>query len=514
MARLLDVLGFTDNPFASYVAENEPNIEHYFIRPQYYDSVTDRGNNSRSLILFGARGAGKSATRLAYYKTAWSDKLNGKPAPLTVIFDDYSRILETGIDKVNLGLYVSEIGYLVVEAILLWLAGLDESEREVYTKGLTKEEEANAVELIRTFYLTRPEIVRNSTVTEPLKLLNQAWHKRSAVWMSSRWDSLVALIATIAQGITKQRTEVDIDVRQPLGELFADASANLNNAVYARALLLRFVRFAQTFGFSGVTVLIDKADETSATNNAPATARLLYPLLSSTQLLEIDGLGLLFFLWDLVKDPYSSGSNAIRLDKIANASIRWEESYLRELVSQRLSYFSQGRLNKFGQMCQETVDAEGILGLFIRLSMKSPRELIRVFDTIIREHDDEFASRDVPTLISLETIDKALDKYTADTARRVFERKHIQQIKRLGLPVFINRDLQLEFKINDDTARNRIIAWTNAGIVAQTGSRAAEGGSGGKPAHEYSIIDQRVRRIVERDLSLGEDYEQLEEFFE
>jgi hypothetical protein len=162
-------------------------------------------------------------------------------------------------------------------------------------------------------------------------------------------------------------------------------------------------------------------------------------------------------------------------------------------------------------MCQPSIDADAILSRIIRLSMKSPRELIKLMDTIIREHDDEYVSAPDPVLLTVEIIDRALDKYTVDTVRHVFERKHLQQIMRLSKATFINRDVQLKFRINDDTARNRIIAWTDAGIVAQTGTRAAEGGSGGKPAHEYSMVDQRVRRVVERDQSLSSDFEQADD---
>ncbi|KAB8142996.1 hypothetical protein F8S13_12200 [Chloroflexia bacterium SDU3-3] len=510
MTTLIEFLGLKGNPFASYVAENEPEIEYYFIRPQYYSTVLDRGNNSQSLILFGARGAGKSATRLAYYKNAIASRMSNKSTPLVIILDDFSRILDKGLNKVDLGSFVSEIGYLVVESILLWLAELSEDERKIYLEVLNKEEEANAIELVKNYYLILPELVRNSTISEPLKLLDQAWYKRGGVWVSSRWNDIVKIIANIAQGITKKQTEIDVDIAQPLSDLLKRGSSEWNNAVYARAILLKFVRFARTFGFTGVTVLVDKADETTVTNNsAVSTASLLYPILSSTQLLEVEGFGWLFFLWDLLEKPYSSDQK-IRLDKIANAFIKWEDNYLRELIEKRLRYFSDGKIQEFSQLCQTSVNTNSILNHIIRLSMKSPRELIRIMDTIIREHDDEYNNSLEPTLLTTETINRALDKYTVDTIRRVFERKHLQQIKRLSKVNFINRDVQLTFRINDDTARNRIIVWTDAGIVAQTGTRAAEGGSGGKPAHEYSIVDQRVKRVIERNLSLGSDFEQDE----
>jgi hypothetical protein len=279
-------------------------------------------------------------------------------------------------------------------------------------------------------------------------------------------------------------------------------------------MLGRFAEFARLFGFSGVTVLVDKADETTQTNNSAAsTAALIYPILANTQLLEVDGFGWLFFLWNLVGDNYSTGSRQVRLDKIANASIRWDDSYLRELIKQRLNHFSRGKITDFGQLCDPSIPADNILGQIIRLSTNSPRELIRIMDTIIREHDDEYASGSDQILLLPDTINRGLDKYTIDTVRRVFERKHLQQIRKLGRSTFINKDVQLEFRINDDTARNRIIAWNDAGIVAQTGTRAAEGGSGGKPAHEYSVVDERVRRVVERGLSLGSDFEYTEESF-
>jgi hypothetical protein len=82
MPKLLDTLGFRDNPFASYVAENEPDIERYFVRPPYFDEVVARGQARRSLVIFGARGAGKSATRLTFYKECWARRLRDEVAPL------------------------------------------------------------------------------------------------------------------------------------------------------------------------------------------------------------------------------------------------------------------------------------------------------------------------------------------------------------------------------------------------------------------------------------------------
>jgi hypothetical protein len=139
--------------------------------------------------------------------------------------------------------------------------------------------------------------------------------------------------------------------------------------------------------------------------------------------------------------------------------------------------------------------------------MRSPRELIRVLDTIIREHGEEFALLDSPPRLQKVSIDRGLDKYSIEALRRSFQREHLQQISRLRMVTFINKDVQQAFRINDQSARNRIRAWTDAGIVSQTGTRQAEGGGAGKPSHEFSVTDFRARRLLDRNLQLGQDFD-------
>jgi len=511
MAKLLETLGFNDNPFASYVAENEPEIDRYFIRPPYYETVTDRGQAARSLLLFGARGAGKSATRLTFYKNAWSNWQREQRGPLVVTLDDYARILDDGLQKVDLGRFVSEVGYLVVESVLVWLAALDDEDRAMRVGTLTSDEEAVVIPIVQRFYLSRPELVRAASIGEPLKLLNQAWHKRSRLWAAQKWDAIATLVSAIAQAITKKVTTVDVDIQSGLGTLLKADPKQWNDGQFAKVILMRLAEFARLFGFEGVTVLVDKVDETQQTNNSSnSTSKLIYPLLSTTQLLEVDGFGWLFFLWDKVREEFKTEALPVRLDKIAHATIQWEDTFLRDLVTKRLQHFSNSNITSFINICDNTVNTEDSLGQIIQIAMRSPRELIRVLDTIVREHDDQFAANTPSPRLLPQSIDRALDKYAVETVLRVFDRAHLQQIIRLKMSTFINKDVQQAFKINDQSARNRIRAWTDAGIVTQTGSRPAEGGTGGKPAHEYSVTDYRVRRMLERGLSLGVDFETLD----
>jgi hypothetical protein len=506
MTKLLESLFFADNPFANYSAENEPAIDQYFVRPPYYEFVKERGVSCRSVVLFGARGAGKSATRLTFAKEAWLPPKDGQMRPLPVVFDDFSRVLANGLERISLRDFVAEAGYLVIESLLLWLATEPEEDRKLILGTLTDAEEATLISLVQHFYLTRPDFLRHASVREPLKLLQQAWHKRAKLWFGERWDGLSSLVASIAQALGNKWAGTSANLESGLSALLKADREQWNEAHFARALLSRFVDLTRYFGFSGVTMLIDKADETDQTSNsAGATAKLLYPILANTQLLEIDGFGWLLFLWDKVRDEYSSSALPVRLDKIANAIITWDERFLVNLCERRLSHFSGGRVGTFAALCEPEVAAESAFSDVVRTSMKSPREVIRILDTVVREHDDEFAHLEESRLLKMVSIEKALDKYAVDAVRRTFSHVQVGQLVRMKLTTFINNDVQQAFRINAASARNRIRAWIDAGIVSQTGTRQAEGGGAGKPSNEYSVTDLRVRRILERHIPLGDE---------
>jgi hypothetical protein len=76
--------------------------------------------------------------------------------------------------------------------------------------------------------------------------------------------------------------------------------------------------------------------------------------------------------------------------------------------------------------------------------------------------------------------------------------------------VFTNKDVQLTFSVEAQSARTRIQSWENAGIIKLTGTRAAEGALGGKPANEYTIVDTRIERVMKSQL-VTYDPDQIDE---
>ena len=142
--------------------------------------------------------------------------------------------------------------------------------------------------------------------------------------------------------------------------------------------------------------------------------------------------------------------------------------------------------------------------------MQSPRELIRLMDTVLMEHDIRHSDKPDAPLIDNESVEAGQDKYVTERINTVYSERTLGQIYRLKSTKFTNKDVQARFRINPQSARNKIKTWEDAGIVKQTGTRAAEGDQGGKPSYEYSIVDSRVERIILNALIEYDDVEEDE----
>lgn len=137
MASFIDTYGFQRDPFEFYVAENEPDIDEYAVRPPYFVDAEGRARRTSTFILFGSRGSGKSATRLTVFKEIWKKINAGQKAPLPVTLTDFSPILNgRAISSVSSGDYIRHVAFLVVEALLLWLSNQSEEDIGVYLDGM------------------------------------------------------------------------------------------------------------------------------------------------------------------------------------------------------------------------------------------------------------------------------------------------------------------------------------------------------------------------------------------
>lgn len=489
-------LGLSGNPFEHYTAETEPNITDYAVRPPYLAAIASRARGLSSFILFGDRGSGKSATRITVYNEIWRSvaESSALPQPFIVSLTDYSSIQKSLVQgRLTDKDFIYLTSFAIVEQLLVWLSSFDDSDRDRIISSLGSDKRALAFALIKGFYLTVSDMDREVSTGEVLRLLNSAWTTKSSVWVTQQWDSLSKIVASAVSALTKKSVNESIDIAAPAEILLKSLIGDSPNA--PRAILSKLSELCQAFGFSGVCVLVDKVDETPATSSSSeATAKLIHPLLAHIQLLEVSGFSWIFFLWSNIERHFN-GKLPVRLDKIAHTTIGWDADNLRLMVDERIKFYSSHRHN-FSSLFDMSVNAGEVFGGLVKLAMNSPRELIKLLDTILREHDArESESAGLVNIISLE---RGKDKYSSETISTWYEEKLLQQVLRLGKVIFVNKDVQGAFRIGDQGARVKIKGWEDAGLVRQDGTLPSE--AGGKPVYRYIVADAKVERIIERRL--------------
>ncbi|BAU74162.1 P-loop ATPase, Sll1717 family [Metapseudomonas furukawaii] len=501
---LIYKLGLSGNPFENYTAETEPDIGEYAVRPPYLESISARARKLSSFILFGDRGAGKSATRLTVFKEIWGSKDSDKP--FIVNLTDFSSIIEIfKKDKLSEKEIIFLAAYNTIEQMLAWLASLNESDRSAKLSSLTKEQRSLIMALVQGFYLSKEEMDREHSTAETFRLLDSTWQTKAVVWTTQRGETISKIIAEAVALFSRRVTEDDsLEISEPAEKLLKSLIGDSPNA--PRAILHKLVELAQIFGFTGVCMLVDKLDETAATmKSAESTAKLIHPLLSHIQLLEVVGFSWIFFIWRNVTTHFN-GKHEVRLDKIPSSNIVWGQIQLREMLDKRVEFFSSGALN-FSQLFEPETDMEQVYNLLLTHSINSPRELIKIIDIIIREHD----INEPDTSLTLNSVNAGINKYCIETIDTWHAPKILQQIYRLGKTPFINQDVQTTFKIGDQGARVKIKTWEDAGLVKQSGTLPSS--AGGKQVYRYVISDPRVIRIIENTLdpSVGIEFDEFAE---
>ncbi len=183
MKTLVGTLELSGNPFEHYTAETEPHIADYAVRPPYLQAISDRVRGLSSFILFGDRGAGKSATRITVYNEVWKrvgDKEASSPSPFVLNLTDYSSLQDVfRKDRLTERDIVNVVAFNVVEQVLAWLSSLEDDDRDRFIGGLDADSRTLALALLKGFYLSIPEINRSISTRESLQLLKSAWTTKS-----------------------------------------------------------------------------------------------------------------------------------------------------------------------------------------------------------------------------------------------------------------------------------------------------------------------------------------------
>lgn len=492
---LYSFLGFTGNPFESNTAEREPEIASYAVLPPYLDRTKQASlGNCGIFVLDGARGSGKSATRLTVAKSIWQET-GAKPLVVALTnFNVFRPYRKTGL---TLELFATQIAFLSFETILSWLSSLSETDAEVRIAAIDSAGKKLVDRFATNFFLNRADNARSTTAQETFDLLNVSLPSKAALWVEKRWDQVSTVIAILAARLGKKYADFDIgDPSSYASLLQKQKSDGFSDPYY---VLARTVEVARLFGFSGILVQIDKIDETDWTTTSVAAAgALIFPILANIGLHEIDGLSWSLFVWDKVMERLiSTYRGQLRFDKIQRGSISWEPGYLENLVQKRLEHFSGGDISSLRQISVEGTDTSAIVRELIILTGQSPRHLITALDAVVSEHAQR--NQAVHKQLNQEAFERGMDAYAVRSLTDSGLIDEARQIAKIGAERFVTKDVQSLLRQSAQSARARIEKWVySLQLVEFAGTRQTA--TMGRPVDEFAVCDARAQRVLKRNL--------------
>lgn len=115
-----------------------------------------------------------------------------------------------------------------------------------------------------------------------------------------------------------------------------------------------------------------------------------------------------------MKTSFEGDKFPVRLDKIGHATVSWSDEFFSLMLDKRVQFFSDGRMDLMGLFGTGT-DGPGIRRELTRVSMRSPREMIRLMDVIVREHDVWHAGKDEIVLLDEQSIQHGIDSYVTES---------------------------------------------------------------------------------------------------
>ena len=326
--RWLERLGLEDDPFALYEAEREHNYISYFFvdRPYLYD-VMGTPAYPQTAFLMAGRGDGKTATRqmVAYECTHGTFRWQVLP----VHYYDFGLLLETAQGDVS-KLTVRHHLRGIMRAIIKTLAN---EVPAIYFDYLDETERAFLASYAQAFGDPISQLKLSQII--PVQPLQLNWDTLSPLETLSTLSGLVTKL-----GQTPQKT------------------------------------------YKSLYILMDCVDETSA--GPEAAAALLQPLVSERTVLETPHVAFKFFLPDKVGAALQQVVD-LRPDRLCVRSISWHRDALRDVIQQRLAYYSHDTVKRLEDICTSAAKVR-VMDRLLDACEGSPRTLLRLCQSLIHHH--------------------------------------------------------------------------------------------------------------------------------
>ena len=366
--------GIVKYPFNTFTTEDERKNSELFVEPIDYALIKDAFKCSRTIIMSGNRGTGKTAIVF--------DLMRNAPQNSFVLYiDDFSSVPEcpSTNDFYRL-LCVNLVNVLMSRAV----------EIKKGISHLSKDDKLFLSQLIVNYMTTVTHQDLNSKVEKiQLSKISRFINKISSFIQFAINYGLSAAAKLFNSMFANQFSLPIIEADSAISilpEIKVKVDSSFNNVDINYSLLTRICQLIKRIGYSNVAVMLDKIDEDNRfTNDGDQIALFIKPLLTDNKLLLCSDLQMAISLWSI---PFDNLKSDIRTQKFYCPELQWQRDDLIRAFNQRVKVYSEGKSPKtFYEFFSDEISRDDIDQLLI-LANHNPRDLWHIFNFLFQKQYD------------------------------------------------------------------------------------------------------------------------------
>ncbi len=467
MAELFRSMGFKDNPFSTFSAEEEKDyLSQIYFNPLYYDTLLSDLEKGNSRYLIGARGSGKTALILRLKEQLSEQNV------LTLVIDDFEGIPIKNNE-------VQFVFRILSDLILNYCFSIRS------TPGLLKRLDKNEREklsfIIRYFFKTISKREYESHYDQVTKFKTKNLFKniynrilnRPINFLISGAVEIVGDTVSKAFGLPNPNSNTfyknylpEIPLEHIENE--RNLERHLLNYKTLKDILFDLSSIIKKSGFRSTVIFFDKIDEyTKLNSNISLVSQFLETFLRDTTILMNKEMSLVFSIWDVMKAELTS--KGVRFDKIKPVDITWTAENIKRILEKRLKYFSGNNI-KVEDIISQSEELDDI----IKLSNNSPRYLLRLLSNV---YDEQSMMDFKVKKFSVDSLEQGKYKYATQfdyysiypTKRNTKEdiRKNINRLLKIGKIEIKTKDFVEVYRVSTATAISYIKIMLNYDLIEE-----------------------------------------------
>jgi hypothetical protein len=247
-------------------------------------------------------------------------------------------------------------------------------------------------------------------------------------------------------------------------------------------------------------VVIDKVDEDPRFgNDAEEISDFIKNIASDNKILTTDLFHVLLFFWST---PFNYIKDVVRTQKLVFHELAWTRTALEDVLTKRLSAFSNQQLDSYRKIFAEI--SQSNIDLIFEMCNRNPRDLWHIVNKCFSEQFRINSS----TKITNDAVLSAIEKFVTDFnyyeyyPRRSNARAntmdvygYIKHLLKLDSPTFTKDRLNTMAGTGTSTG-NYIVGMENMGLVRKTKDKGQAG------AVVYEIRDPKVRYAMNHKIAI------------